>query len=394
MLRTIRDLDVEGRRVLVRVDFNVPISDGVVTDDTRIRACLPTIRELIGRNAKVILISHLGRPQGTPEARYRVDPIVPALEKLIDRPVAKLDQCIGLGVEEHINSEMGPGDVVLLENVRFYHGEKDNDPEFARSLARVADCFVNDAFGTAHRAHASTYGVTEFLPAAAGYLLAKELTNLDRYMRNPIRPYWVIVGGAKLSDKIGVLKHLMDKVDGILVGGGAAFPFLYAQGHQIGNSILDRTILDDIPHLLELSKKSNVELVLPKDVIAASELKPHVSTKQVSAHKIPQELMGLDLGAESVEMFKSKIREAQSLLWAGPLGAFEVPPFQEGSFEICHQISAATDTRTLIGGGDTVSCFKSSGSTITPNIYLSTGGGALLEYMSGKELPAIEALRV
>ena len=391
-MKTLLDFDFTHKRVLVRVDFNVPIEDGVVLDNTRIQAALPTIRYLIERSAKVILLTHLGRPKGQSHERFRVDPIAKELSRLLERPVGKLNTAVGPEVETHINNEMSGGDVVLLENIRFYRGEKDNDPDFCKALARMGDAYINDAFGTAHRAHASTTGIAERLPSAAGLLLEKEIAKLDHFIENPPRPYWAIIGGAKLADKVGVIKRLAGVVDGILIGGGAAFTFLKHRGKSIGNSLVDPATLEVMPEIEDRISKNSVEVVLPSDVIAAADLVPNAETSIEAADQIPSHLMGLDIGPNSIELFESKIADAKSVLWAGPLGAYEVPPFHIGSFKIADALSSQQNAQILIGGGDTTACFNESGHERTPNIYFSTGGGAMLEYISGKSLPAIEAL--
>ena len=377
----------------MRVDFNVPIENNAVQDNSRIRAALDTITYLIDQNAKVILLTHLGRPKSEANARYRVDPIAFELQNLLGKPVHKLNNTIGIDIENHISDEMSGGDVVLLENVRFYKGEKDNDPEFGNALARLADAYINDAFGTSHRAHASTTGVTAHLPSAAGLLLSKEIRILDQFLAQPQSPYWAIIGGAKLTDKIGVIKNLIDKIDGLIIGGGAAFTFLKANGHSIGRSLVDESMLKILPGLLQDISDNGVELILPTDLVAASELSPTTEAYVVPAAEIPDDLMGLDIGPDSIDLFASKLRSARSLLWAGPLGAFEVPPFHNGSFKVSQVLSELPNADILIGGGDTTSCFNESGTLAGANIHFSTGGGAMLEYISGNTLPAIEALK-
>jgi phosphoglycerate kinase len=392
MLRSVQDLDADEKRVLVRVDFNVPIKDGIVDDDTRIKAAIPTIEYLLKRNSKIILMSHLGRPKGEIDESLRMRPVGEHLSRLLNQPVTLLSDCIGSHVNQTVHS-MDSGEIVLLENLRFHSGEKENDPNFARSLADLADLFINDAFGTAHRAHASTTGVAGLLPSAAGLLLQREIEILDGMLESPKRPYWALIGGAKVADKISVLKNLISRVDGIMIGGGAAFTFLHAAGKSIGKSLLDNTILHEIPEMLKIAEQRGVEFLLPRDVVVASSLEDGVSTSVVSVDEIPADQIGLDIGPKTVEMFADKIAQTGSLLWAGPLGAFENPLFAKGSFDIAKAISGFTTTFALIGGGDTASCFVHSKALQTPNIHISTGGGATLAYLSGKELPALQALK-
>lgn len=391
MIKSIRDLDLNEKRVLVRVDFNVPLKDGEVADDTRIRAALPTIQHLLDRNAKVILMSHLGRPKEGPDDELRLAPVGKYLSRLIERPVQLLADCIGPEVEQAVNS-LNPGEIILLENLRFHKGEKANDSGFAASLAKLGDIFVNDAFGTAHRAHASTSGIASHLESAIGLLLENELHALGVLLENPEQPYWAMIGGAKLADKIGVLRHLITKVDGIMIGGGAAFTFLHAQGIQIGKSLLDESMLSEVPELLGKAEEHGVEILLPVDVVIAPALKEGVWTAVVPASEIPENRLGLDIGPDTVKLFSEKIAAARSLLWAGPLGAFENPLFADGSFEIAKAISRNDSAFSVVGGGDTAACFMQSGAQETPNIHISTGGGASLAFLGGEELPALQAL--
>lgn len=392
MLRTLRDLPVEQRRVIVRVDFNVPLHHGRVADDSRIEAAIPTIRELIRRRAKIILISHLGRPKDEPADELRLTPVAERLAQLLKHPVKKLDVCIGSEVEAEINT-MRPGDVLLLENLRFYPGEKKNDPMFVSALAELGDFYVDDAFGVVHRAHASTVGVAERLPSAAGLHLESEIDALDKVLKDPSRPYWVMVGGAKLSDKIGVLVDLLPHVNGFMLGGGIVFTFFKALGKSVGTSILDESLLSEAKDFLVAAQRQGVEVILPVDIVVAPKLEPKIRTRIVSMDAIPNDQQGLDIGPETVKLFKEKIQYAKTLLWSGPLGAFETPPFGTGTFQIAHAIAESPGTFALIGGGDTASALKNSGVTQVKNMHISTGGGATLEYLTGKKLPALEVLQ-
>jgi len=391
MLRTLREMDVKSKRVLVRVDFNVPLKSGAVADDGRIRASLPTIEYLLKRRAKVILLSHLGRPEGKHVEALKMDPIARCLAELLNRPVRKLDDCIGEQVQKAI-AQMGEAEIVLLENVRFYKQEEENDEEFARSLAELADVFINDAFGTAHRAHASTYGVARFLPSAAGFLLEKEVNMLSRVTQTPKRPFIAVVGGAKLEDKIGVLKDLLDKVDGFLLGGGIAFTFLKALGHCVGKSIVAEDLINETKRFFQRAAHANVEVVLPADVRIAQAFDSKSKAKTVKADAIKNGWMGLDIGPQTVEEFKKRIKKAKTVVWAGPLGAFELKRFARGTREVAKAI-AESKAFAVIGGGETAQAIEQFGLTDAKNIYISTGGGATLEFLGGRKLPAIEVLK-
>lgn len=387
MLRSLRDLDVARRRVLVRVDYNVPLKDGRITDDTRLRESLPTLEYLLARHAKIILVSHLGRPEGKVVPELRLDPIAQRLQELLRRPVTKLNDCIGPSVQSAI-AQMQPGDIVLLENVRFYPQEEANDEDFARELARLADCYVNDAFGTAHRAHASTYGVAKFLPSAAGLLLEREVTMLSRATENPARPFIALVGGAKLKEKIGVLNDLMGKVDAFLLGGAVAFTLLKAQGAHVGDSLVDETMLDEARAYLQGVREQGLELVLPVDVqiVRGSE------RALAPADAIPDGWQGRDIGPQTIQLFQDWVKRAKTILWAGPLGRFEEPPFDAGTRAIAHAI-AESQAFAIVGGGETAAALSHAGLTHAQNIYCSTGGGAALEFIGGRKLLPIEILK-
>lgn len=388
--KTIEDIDVEGKKVLVRVDFNVPLDEkGNITDDTRIRAALPTINYLIERGAIVILVSHLGRPKGKVQERLRMDPIAQRLAELLDKEVIKTDDCIGDEPKQAIE-DMREGDVLLLENVRFYPGEEANDPEFSKQLAELADVYVNDAFGTAHRAHASTVGVAEFLPAVSGFLMKKELEYLGKALENPERPFVSILGGAKVSDKIGVIKNLLTKVNYLLIGGGMAFTFLKAKGLEIGRSLLEEDKLSLAGELIKEAEDKGVKLLLPVDVVVAPELKPDAPYKRVKVEEIPPDWMGVDIGKETVKEFSNIIKQAKTVVWNGPMGVFEMKPFTAGTKGIASAL-AESGAVTIIGGGDSAAAVEQLGYA-DKMTHISTGGGASLEFLEGRELPGVKAL--
>lgn len=384
---TIRDIDLKGKRVLVRVDFNVPLAEGKVADDTRIRAALPTINYIREKGGKVILVTHLGRPKGVTES-LRLDPVAQRLQEL-GVPVKKLDDCIGEEVKKVV-SEMKEGDVILLENVRFYPEEEKNDPNFAQELASLADIYVNDAFGTAHRAHASTEGVARILPAVAGFLMEKEITFFSRVLKSPERPFIAVLGGAKVSDKIGVIKNLLDKVDTILIGGGMAYTFLKSLGYEVGQSICEIDKISLAKELLNLAKEKKVELVLLVDVVVADRFAPDANTKVVPVSQIPPDWRGLDIGPETRRLFSEKISQAKTIVWNGPLGVFEMPAFSEGTRAVGTAI-ANTEALKVVGGGETAEVVEKFGlaDKIT---HVSTGGGASLEFLEGKILPGVAIL--
>ncbi|MCX8102889.1 MAG: phosphoglycerate kinase [Candidatus Bipolaricaulota bacterium] len=391
MLRSLRELEVTKRRVLVRVDYNVPLQNGQVTDDTRLRESLPTLEYLLQHRAKIILISHLGRPNGKVVPELRLDPVAQQLENLLRRPVTKLDSCIGPEVSRAI-SQMKPGEIVLLENVRFYPQEEANDENFARELAQLADCYVNDAFGTAHRAHASTYGVARFLPSAAGLLLEREVTMLSKATKDPKRPFLTIVGGAKLKDKIGVLTDLIGKVDAFLIGGGVAFTLLKAQGARVGSSLVDEKMLDEARQCLEKAREHKTEIILPHDVHAVRESTAGGEQAVVPAAAIPDGWQGWDIGPKTIQIFQERVERAETIVWAGPLGKFEQPPFDTGTREVAQAI-ARSGAFAIIGGGDTAAALHQSDLSRAKNIHFSTGGGATLEFLGGRKLLPIEILR-
>ncbi|MEB3288471.1 MAG: phosphoglycerate kinase [Leptolyngbya sp.] len=386
--------DLEGKRVLVRADFNVPLDDqGAITDDTRIRAALPTIQDLTGKGAKVILTSHFGRPKAQVVESMRLTPVAKRLGELLGQAVIKCDDCIGDEVATAVNG-MTNGQVALLENVRFYAGEEANDPEFAKALAANADLYVNDAFGTAHRAHASTEGVTKYLsPSVAGYLIEKELQYLQAAIENPQRPLAAIIGGSKVSSKIGVIETLLDKVDKLLIGGGMIFTFYKARGLSVGGSLVEEDKLELAKALEAKAKEKGVDLLLPTDVVVADKFAPDANAQTVSVEAIPDGWMGLDIGPDSVKVFQEALKQCKSVIWNGPMGVFEFDKFAAGTEAIAHTLAELTPqgVTTIIGGGDSVAAVEKVG-VAEKMSHISTGGGASLELLEGKELPGIAAL--
>jgi phosphoglycerate kinase len=387
---TIEDLDIKGKRVFIRVDFNVPLDENLkITDDRRIRTALPTINYAIDEGAKVILASHLGRPKGKVSPRASLAPIAKRLQRLLDKDVIFADDCIGPQVESFV-SKMKSGDVLLLENLRFHPEEEKNDEEFSKALARLADAYVNDAFGAAHRSHASIVGITKFIPAAAGFLLKREIEYLKGVVLNPVRPFVAILGGAKVSGKIGVLENLVDKVDKVIVGGGMAFTFIKAMGYEIGNSLVEADMLDFANSIREKLIKNNVKFYLPVDCVIAQSMEPGVETKIVTTQEIPKGWLALDIGPASVRLFSEAIQDAKTLIWNGPMGVFELDAFSRGSYAIAHSVADAY-ALTIVGGGDTDLAVHKAG--VSDSIsFISTGGGASLQLLEGKELPGITAL--
>ena len=385
----VRDVDVKGKRVLCRVDFNVPLDGERVTDDTRIRAALPTLRWLLENGAAVVLLSHLGRPKGKPDARYSLKPVAARLAELLGLPVAMASDCVGPEVQA-LAQGLKPGQVLLLENVRFHAAETDNDPDFARALAGLGDFFVNDAFGSAHRAHASTTGVAGFLPAAAGLLMEKELAELGGLVSAPQAPFVVLLGGAKVGDKIGVMENLIGKADRILIGGGMAFPFLKARGLEIGRSLCEEDL--EVPRRIEAKARgTRTELLLPLDVVVASEFAEGAPHRVVPVEEIPADMMGLDIGPRTVELFANELSASRTVFWNGPMGVFEKKPFDCGTRAVAQAV-ADSQARSVVGGGDSVAALEQAGlaDRIT---HVSTGGGASLEFVEGRELPGVAALR-
>ena len=387
----LRDDELRGRKVLVRVDFNVPMDkQGNITDDMRIRASLPTVRHLVDRGAKVLLISHLGRPKGVTEG-LRMDPIAKRLGELLGSQVIKLNDCVGKEVEATI-SKMADGEVAMLENVRFHPEEEANDPAFSKRLAALADVYVTDAFGTAHRAHASTEGVARILPGVCGFLIRKELEMMGKSLDDPRRPFVAIIGGAKVSSKIMVIRNLARKVDTLIIGGGMVYTFLKAQGIEVGKSLVEDKFIEAAKGIwAELKAMPNLKLIIPVDVLVAAEAVPGASSEVVPIDRIPMDRMGLDIGPKSVELFKEAIRTAGTVIWNGPLGVFEIKEFAGGTNEIAVAL-ASSKAVTIIGGGDSASAAEQAG--VADRItHISTGGGASIEYLEGRELPGIAILQ-
>ena len=389
--KTIEDVDLSGKRVLMRADFNVHLDDKLnITDDMRIRSALPTIKYALEKGAKVILMSHLGRPDGKVVESMRLTPVAKRLEELLGKKVAKADDCIGDAVKKTVNA-MKAGDVVLLENLRFHAEEEKNDPAFAKELASLGDVFVNDAFGTAHRAHASTEGVTKYLPSVAGFLLEKEIQYLGSAVDNPKRPFVAILGGAKVKDKIKVIDNLLNKVDALLIGGGMAYTFLKAKGKTIGASKLDKDGFDTAKQALDKAVKKNVPMLLPVDHVVGDKFDANANTKLVG-EDVPEGWMGLDIGPKTIKLFEDKLKDARTVIWNGPLGVFEMDKFAQGTEEISKFLAGLKGATTIIGGGDTAAAiakFKCENKMT----HISTGGGASLEYLEGRGLPGIDALQ-
>jgi phosphoglycerate kinase len=385
--KTIRDVDAQGKRVLVRVDFNVPLAEGAVADDTRIRAALPTIQYLLDEGATVILCSHLGRPKGQVVDHLRMDPVGRRLSELLGWSVIKLDDCVGPEVEAAVGAA-GPGDVLLLENTRFHPGEKSNDPAFAMQLAALADLYVDDAFGSAHRAHASTEGVAHHLPAVAGFLMEKELEFLGGALAVPRRPFVAILGGAKISDKIGVIDNLLGRVDALLVGGGMANTFLKAEGYDVADSLVEDGSLETARQLLE---RAGPKLALPVDVTVADRFDPDAFSQVVVVGSVPPGWRILDVGPRTLELFHDRLAGARTVVWNGPLGVFEFPKFALGTEAMARMLAALPDATTIIGGGDSAAAVQRTGLADRMS-HISTGGGASLELLEGKALPGVAAL--
>ena len=391
---TIKELDLRGKRVFIRVDFNVPLKDGVVTDDTRIRETLPTLKLAIEKGGRLVLASHLGRPKGGPDAKYSVKPAAKKLEELLGKAVAFAADCVGADAEAK-SKALKDGDVLVLENVRFHPEEEKNDEAFSKQLAALCDSvFVSDAFGSAHRAHASVVGITKFVSqAAAGLLMEKELVYIEKAMSNPTRPFVAILGGAKVSDKIEVVENLMRIADAMLIGGGMAYTFLKARGVPIGKSLVEDDKLDLAKKILTDAERKNFKLLLPVDHVITPELKAGAPSRVVNAGATPADQMGLDIGPETIEAYKAEIAKAKTIVWNGPMGVFEMPAFARGTLEIAKAVAARTvaGATSIIGGGDSVAAVHKAG--VADKIsHISTGGGASLEFLGGRKLPGVEAL--
>ena len=389
--KTVKDIDLKGKRVFVRCDFNVPMDENQnITDNTRIVAALPTIKYLLEQNCKIVLASHLGRPKGEFKPEFSLKPVAKELSKLLNKEVIMAKDVIGEGTIQKA-LDLKEGEIMLLENVRFHKEETDNDPEFAKKLASMAEVFVNDAFGTAHRAHASTTGIADYLPAVSGFLIEKELKFLGNAVNNPERPFVAILGGAKVSDKIGVIDSLLEKVDTLMIGGGMAYTFFKAQGYEVGNSICEVDKLDLAKSAMEKAKQKGVKLLLPVDTKVGKEFKEDTESKIVKWTEIPADWEGFDIGPETIKMFTDELKTAKTVVWNGPLGLFEFDQFAIGTNAIAKAL-AELDATTIIGGGDSAAAVKKAG--LEDNMtHISTGGGASLEFLEGKKLPGIECLQ-
>ncbi len=388
--KTVRDIDLKGKKVFVRCDFNVPMDENQnITDNNRIVAALPTIKYLLENNCKIVLASHLGRPKGEFKKEFSLEPVAKELSKLLGVDVIMAKDVIGEDAKKKA-SELKEGEILLLENVRFHKEETENDPEFSKELASMAEIFVNDAFGTAHRAHSSTTGIASYLPAVSGFLIEKELKFLGNAVNNPERPFVAILGGAKVSDKIGVIDSLIEKVDTLIIGGGMAYTFFKAMGYEVGNSICEMDKLELAKDLMKKAKEKGVKLMLPVDTKIGKEFKADTESKVVKYNEIPEGWEGFDIGEESIKEFKEELENAKTVIWNGPLGLFEFEQFAKGTNEIAEKL-ANIDATTIIGGGDSAAAVKKAGlqDKIT---HVSTGGGASLEFLEGKKLPGIEAL--
>ena len=389
--KTVEDIDVNGKTVLARVDFNVPLdAGGNITDNTRIKLSLPTIEYLLKNNAKVILMSHLGRPKDAVDEKYRLTPAAKELGKLIGKPVKKFDEIFNDEIKDYVKNVMKPGEIVMLENLRFNPGEKKNDREFSKNLASLADFYVDDAFGAAHRAHASISGVAEFLPAVSGFLLKKEVEALGALLENPARPFIAVLGGSKVSDKILVIKNLLEKVDALILGGGMTYTFLKAMGNEIGKSICEDDQLGYALEMLELAKKNNVKLMLPVDICIAPEYAENAESKNVEINAIPSDWEGMGIGEKTIELYKAEIAKAKTIFWNGPMGVFEFERFAKSTKEIAMAIAGSTAV-TVAGGGDTLAAIKKYGLNDKFS-HISSGGGASMEFLEGKILPGFAAL--
>ena len=393
MKLSIKDLDLKGQRVFVRVDFNVPLEDGKITDDQRIRASIPTIRALVSQGARVVLASHLGRPKGGPDPRYSLRPVATRLERLLRMPVAFAADCVGTEAEQQARG-LEDGQVLLLENLRFHPEEEANDAEFARRLAALGEAYVNDAFGTAHRAHASTEGVPRILhPAVAGFLLEKELSYLGKALDQPSRPFVAILGGAKISGKIDVIEALLPKLDRLLIGGAMMFTFLRAQGRPVGRSLVEEDRIEMAREVLAKAASGGVKLELPSDVVASTAVDGSQPSRVVAVEELGAQDIGVDIGPATIRSFEGSLRDAKTVLWNGPMGVFEVPAFARGTLEVARLLAEATSrgATTVVGGGDSAAAVQQAdlGDKLT---HLSTGGGASLEFLEGKELPGVAAL--
>lgn len=389
--KSIKDVSLQGKRVFCRVDFNVPMQDGHVTDDTRIKAALPTISYLVEQGAKVVLASHLGRPKGQAVEELRLTPVAKRLSELLDgKEVRKIDEAYGEVALAEV-SKLADGDILLLENVRFYPGEEKNDPELAKAFAELADLYVNDAFGAAHRAHASTEGIAHYLPAVSGFLMQKELDVLGRALTTPARPFTAIIGGAKVKDKIDVIENLLEKVDNLIIGGGLAYTFVKAQGYEIGTSLLEEDKIELAKSFISKAEAKGVKLYTPIDAAIAPTFAPDAESAVVDIDSIPEDQMSLDIGPKTAELYADVIKHSKLVIWNGPMGVFEFDKFANGTKVVAQALADSPDTYSIVGGGDSAAAAEKFGLAEKMS-HVSTGGGASLEFMEGKELPGVVAL--
>ena len=389
--KTLKDLNVENKRVLVRVDFNVPIKDGVITDTNRIEASLTTIKYLIDNNAKVILMSHLGRPKGEPKPEFSLKPVAQKLSEIIGQDVKFIDsdKVVDDSVIEE-SKKLQPKEIMIIQNTRFRKEEEKNDEKFSKELSQLADLYVNDAFGTSHRAHASNVGVSKFLPSAVGFLVQKEIEIMGKALENPERPFTAILGGAKVSDKIGVIENLLDKVDTILIGGAMAFTFIKSQGKNVGKSLIEEDKLDLAKSLLEKAQEKGVKIFLPVDFVVAKEMSEDSDSKVINIDDFTDDIAGFDIGTKTIKIFDEEIQKSKTIVWNGPMGVFEIEQFSKGTFEIANSLVKSKAT-TIVGGGDSTSAIAKSGNKDKVT-HVSTGGGASLEFLEGKVLPGIDCI--
>lgn len=389
--KTLKDLNVENKRVLVRVDFNVPIKEGIITDTNRIEASLTTIKYLIDNNAKVILMSHLGRPKGEPKPEFSLKPVAQKLSEMIGQDVKFIDsdKVVDDSVIEE-SKKLQPKEIMLIQNTRFRKEEEKNDEKFSKELSQLADLYVNDAFGTSHRAHASNVGVSKFLPSAVGFLVQKEIEIMGKALENPERPFTAILGGAKVSDKIGVIENLLDKVDTILIGGAMAFTFIKSQGKNVGKSLIEGDKLDLAKSLLEKAQEKGVKIFLPVDFVVAKEMSEESDSKVINIDDFTDDIAGFDIGTKTIKIFDEEIQKSKTIVWNGPMGVFEIEQFSKGTFEIANSLVKSKAT-TIVGGGDSASAIAKSGNKDKVT-HVSTGGGASLEFLEGKVLPGIDCI--
>jgi phosphoglycerate kinase len=387
--KSIRDVDIKGKRVFCRFDFNVPLENGRITDDTRIRAALPTIEYLMNHGARIIMASHLGRPKGQVVEELRLNPVADRLAELLGRNVLKVDEVYSETIRQEAD-KLADGDLMLLENVRFLPGEEKNDPELSKQFASLADLFVNDAFGTAHRAHASTAGIAAYVPSVAGFLMEKEIEFMGKALSNPERPFTAIIGGAKVKDKIGVIENLLDKVDTLIVGGGLSNTFIKAEGHDVGKSLLEEEKVELAKSYISQAKEKGVRFLVPVDVVVADAFSNDANTKVVDVSEIPSGWQALDIGPKTVDLYRRAIVESKTVIWNGPMGVFEMDAFANGTNRVAQALKEVDGT-TIIGGGDSVAAVEKAG-VAEAMTHISTGGGASLEFMEGKELPGVAAL--